>query len=82
LLKLSAKTSFGGPTMNTILFYVILCTSPVECNTFTPMTWEVASANTASNAQERKEAFMECSILSKAYDQLKAVKETECWFEE
>lgn len=67
--------------MNTLIFYVMLCSSPSEsipadCNSFEPYTWNY------SNEQEREQAFRECEILSNAYDQLQATKESDCYIEE
>lgn len=61
--------------METLIFYVAICTASLSsCNEFEPYSWEI------QNEEHRIESLQECSNLSNAYDTMKAVKETDCYF--
>lgn len=66
--------------MNTLIFYVMLCTASDDnqllCNTYEPYSW------TYTTEEQRTLAFEECSTLVNAYDSLQATKETDCYVEE
>lgn len=62
--------------MYNIIFYVMLCTSPGDCNAFEPYSWSVTTE------KEIQQAYKECSVLAEAYAKLEATKETDCYAEE
>lgn len=62
--------------MYTILFYVMTCTSPTQCDIYEPASW------TVSTQQEETEAFEQCARLERKYMSMKGYKESDCYIAE
>lgn len=62
--------------MYTILLYVALCTSPSQCDAYTPASWSV------STQQEEDQAFKECAALERVAMTVKGYKESDCYIAE
>ena len=62
--------------MYTIMFYVMLCTSPTICDEYVPASW------TVSSDQEEQLAFEECASLEREYMKKRGYRESDCYFAE
>lgn len=62
--------------MYTIMLYVMICTSPTQCDSYEPESWSV------STYQEEQLAFEQCADLERQSVSVQGYKESDCYYVE
>ena len=59
--------------MYTIILYVALCSSPINCQAYEPVSW------TATTHEGVITSLVECSNIERGFMAMRAYKESDCY---
>jgi hypothetical protein len=62
--------------MYIIALYVLICTSPIQCDEYQPQSWVVSSQ------EEEDLAFEQCAAIERQWISVQGYKESDCYYVE
>jgi len=62
--------------MYTLALYILICTSPSQCDEYQPASW------TVSTEQEETLAFEQCAAIEQQWMGVQGYRESDCYYVE